>query len=648
MRNKETIKYQSMYPMLRLVLRVRRNAYVVLKNISSALLASRKPSAVVPSCYRACNTSTVDGDIKLKILFGKLPNNLLGNVYLCQCLGSPGAYMVGDTNLVKICFSKGEATLMNRRMWNPSAILKMALHATKHRFEHFGVMQMSPGLGMASYAEGLYMLPDGRLGVTSDVDRPWIVSRHNLRVQSPLGTRKEWMPMMQGKEGEVMGSLFAGYNNSHALYTDTNTKEVFLVNYRCKQADAAHPCKLMKWNGAEKFQTWLVKGEDGRNICIKQSIHELVFTKDYIILADTAFATGSEILDQWKNAPMPSVKTALYIVDRHQLVKDNKTVVAKRVDIEMPCIHLLAEYENPIDIITLYMLHTPATNTAEVIRSYDRDIAGNRFAKNLVGYGTLPVLDVSAVGKHCICMRTKAVIHTKYIQDKQYTWGPYMYSYMGRQTRPFNEQELFVMFKGFHVELLPKRIIKAYKDVQNRKVPMAEILKKGGIEAGNCIARIQKEDFKTVDRYTFSKKELLYTIACLETNETKGDYLLAAVVSDKPASHDSSGHEYWIFEANNLHKGPICKLGHQKLDNTILFHALYLTHKQEKSLPEKDVKYHIPLDKDYPSEELLKWDVTVKKTFEDVVWPYFGADETGRKKAERNIRQMLRQISAKR
>ncbi len=644
MLRKEKNKYQLVYPALRLVLSARRNAYIVYKNVLGAFVKRRECADSVPACYDVCNTTTHDGTFDLKLLFGETPNDLQGTLYICQCLGTKNAYMVGDTNLVKIDFESGAARLKNRLMWSPVAIARAALEKTKHRFEHFGVMQMAPGLGMFSYAEGVYVLPDGRLGITSDIDRPWIVDRKHLRIQSPLGTRKEWMPMMGGQKGDVMGSLFAGYNNSHALYTDPHTNEAFLVNYRCKQDDKSHPCKLMKWNGSGALQTWLVKGDDGLDICIRQSIHELVFTRDYILLADTAFVTGSEIMSQWKNAPLPSKNTAVYIVDRRTLCENVKSVVAKKIVIEQPCIHLLADYENPNHTLTVYMLHTPATNTAEVIRSYDRDLQGKRFPKQLVGFGTLPVLDVSSLGKHCLCMQTGTVKSSSYIRDKSFCWGPYMYAYMGRQVKPFHGQDLFVMFKGFHAELLPKRLYEAYRDAENRVVPLAELFQEnGGISANNCLVRIKTNEFQIKDSYILPEKVHLYTIACLESAK-KGNagYVLAGVASDLPENSRSSGHEYWLFDANDLAKGPICKWGHEHLNNSILFHSLYLTKAQQAQLDEKTVQYKVSMHDDYPEEELTKWDASVLEIFKEMVWPYFGDEQAGRIHAEKKLRQLAK------
>lgn len=638
-------KFKKVYPNLRYFMKMYRNTYINYKDFTTGFVKRSESNTTVPTNYGVCNTNTVDSDINLNILSGSLPEDLSGNMYICQCLGTPKAFMVGDTNIVKMNFSKSGVTLQNRMMWSPASIAKVALQKSTHRFDHVGLMFMSPGMGIYSYTEGMYLLPDGRLGITSDVDRPWIINRDSLKVETPLGKRSEWLPMMSKDAGDVMGNLFAGYSNSHVIYNDVVTNEVFLVNYQGEQADKSHPCYLMRWDGVNDLEKWSVLDENGDDILVKQSIHELVFTKDYIILADSAFVTGAEILSSWKNAPLPNKKTITYIIDRRDLKENIKSVNARKFEIDEACIHLVAEYDNPNDVITMYMLHTPATNTAEIIRSFDKDLNGKRFPENMVGYGTLPVLDLSSVGKHTIDLSKKSNVKSMYIRNEKFCWGPYMYTYMGRQLENYNKQDLFVMFKGFKKDTLPKRIFKAYSDVDNRRVSLEKLVEDESIKCNNSIVRIRNEDFKAVDVYEMPDKSLLYTISCMQSTEKYSPgYILAGVVVESEHTDLTSGHEYWIFDASNLAGGPICKLGHSSLNNSVLFHTVYLTDKQEIKFDKIKPEYFVPIKKDYTREELKKWNPEVLEVFEKTIWPYFEND----KKYEVEVNRTLTEYSRKR
>ena len=631
---------------MRYMMSIGRKSYQLFMDIRTHFSKRSNSSSVIPDAYTVCNTSTIDTQFNLECMDGSMPTDIDGSLYICQCLGTPGAFMVGDTNIIRMDFEKEETRFTNRMMWTPTALARLKLKKTRHRFDYFGLMYLSPGLGMFSYTEGMYLMPDGRIAVTSDVDRPWMIDRDTLRAQTPIGRRDEWLPMMSGSAGETMGELFAGYSNSHVIYTDHEQGEVFLANYQYKQVDGEHPVKLMRWNGYEDFEQWLVVDQEGNQIEIKQSIHELVFTRDYILLADTAFVAGTEMLTPWVNAPLPNDKTIVYIIDRRMLRSDAETVVSIRVEVDEPCIHLIPEYENPDDQVTVYMLHTPATNTAEILRSYDRDMNKQLFKENLVGYGTLPVLDLSSVGKHVIDVKKSKVVKSDYIAEMPYCWGPYLYAYMGRQIKPYNGQDLFVMFKGFSKDMLPERIYKAYKDVDKRRVSIEEMTDGEGIQHNNSICRITTEDFRIADAYTFPDKVLLYTIACLDSNKEDGrGYVIAGIVTDEQASHASSGHEYWLLAADDLAKGPICKLGHESLNNSTIFHTVYIPSEIAKELDLKERTYHVPLREDYPEEELRKWDPSVLNSFKETIWPYF---ETSQPEKAADIENEVDRLAARR
>jgi hypothetical protein len=636
--------FKNIYPRFRYILLLGRKLYHFFMTLQTSFSHRPASSPVLPDAYTVLNTSTFDSEMDLHCLEGEMPADIEGSLFICQCLGSPEAFMVGDTNIIRMDFEGKEPRLTNRLMWTPAALARHKLKNTRHRFDFFGLMYLSPGMGMSSYTEGLYLLPDGRLGVTSDVDRPWVIERDSLQAVTPVGRRHEWLPMLADNAGEVMGGLFAGYNNSHVLYTDQENAEVFLVNYRLKRPGSGHPVKLIRWDGYHDFESWIVVDGNGAEIEIKQSIHELVFTRDYILLADTAFVAGTEMFTPWKNAKLPYDKTVVYIIDRRDLKSGKNTVLSKQIVVDKPCIHLIPEYENPNDQITVYMLHTPATNTAEILRSYDRDLDGNLFPKHLTGYGTLPVLDLSSVGKHLIDVPRSQVVVSEYISEMPYCWGPYLYTYMGRQIEPYNGQDLFIMFKGFSRDILPKRIFNAYKNVDARQVPLEEMVGGEGFHHNNSICRVTTKDFAIADAYIFPDRTLLYTIATLDSkNQAGSGYLIAGIVTDMAAGEQSSGHEYWIFNASNLAKGPICKLGHESLNNSTLFHAVYIPKTVAKKLDQKGVSYQIPIRADYPKEELEKWEYSVLECFEDVIWPLYDQSDP---EAAQHAKEIASQLAA--
>ncbi len=162
------------------------------------------------------------------------------------------------------------------------------------------------------------------------------------------------------------------------------------------------------------------------------------------------------------------------------------------------------------------------------------------------------------------------------------------------------------------------------------------------IKCNNSIERITKGDFKSADKYIFPDKILLYTISCIESDAQNGaGYVIAGIVRDVAENSENSGHEYWLFNADNLAAGPICTLGHKELNNSTLFHTVYLPNSLEKELDKKQVEYHIPMRKDYPAEELQKWNPCVLETFENLIWPYYDvANSTAKINAELQLEEL--------
>jgi len=190
------------YPQMRYLLNFGRKAYQFWVKGHTYFSARPLSSPVIPDTYKVHNTTTFDSKIDLSCLSGELPLDIDGSLFIAQCLGSPKAYMVGDTNIVRLDFENSQVKLTNRLLWTPTALARTKLAGTRYRFDFFGLMYLSPGLGMYSYTEGMYLLPDGRIAVTSDIDRPWVIERHNLRATTPIGRRREWIPMMAGSTGE--------------------------------------------------------------------------------------------------------------------------------------------------------------------------------------------------------------------------------------------------------------------------------------------------------------------------------------------------------------------------------------------------------------------------------------------------------------
>ena len=74
-------------------------------------------------------------------------------------------------------------------------------------------------------------------------------------------------------------------------------------------------------------------------------------------------------------------------------------------------------------------------------------------------------------------------------------------------------------------------------------------------------------------------------------------------------------------------------MGHPSLNNSTLFHTVYIPKSFEEAFNAKVTSYHISLREDYPEEELKKWKPSVLGSFKEMIWPYFDREASVAKEA---------------
>jgi hypothetical protein len=76
-----------------------------------------------------------------------------------------------------------------------------------------------------------------------------------------------------------------------------------------------------------------------------------------------------------------------------------------------------------------------------------------------------------------------------------------------------------------------------------------------------------------------------------------------------------NSNEIWIFQADQLGAGPICKLSHPQLDFGFTMHTTWLS-----AIAPRTASYDIPVRQDY--ESLLN-QPAIQQLFTEAVYPHF-------------------------
>lgn len=359
----------------------------------------------------------------------------------------------------------------------------------KYRFRTHGISRFSLSLGLRNELNTAFLpmpfSPDSqqRLLVTYDAGRPYEIDTETLEAVTPVGANSEWRPEMEGLKFPFPSVL----SSAHPVF-DAHTGEMFTVNYArsfenllksvpfisqlaqfpqelddflekfnfftsariletlielTSQTFQAltdelgqllasisgihldHFVYLVRWNGQGYLERWKLVLPDGSSVKIRQTIHQIGLSEDYIVLMDTAFTTG---LEEFINNPLPEYKnleatlrylldkpenpnSVIYLVRRQDLkrgqypaLEDSEVeITVKQLSIPMEASHFLMDYKNPEGQVTLHIAHICAWNVAEWIRPYDVSAYENHqpVSERVHGMDSSET-DISRLGHHVI------------------------------------------------------------------------------------------------------------------------------------------------------------------------------------------------------------------------------------------------------
>jgi carotenoid cleavage dioxygenase-like enzyme len=392
---------------------------------------------------------------------------------------------------------------------------------------------------------------------------------------------------------------------------------------------------LISWDGEKPLQTWKIVAE-GENSSprIMQSMHQLGVTEDYVILMDTVFKLGAE---QLLTSPAPnfpelermirklldyrqSDRTVIYIVKRKDLTSNTKDpVTAKRVDIQRSTAHFQVNYLNPDHKITLHCAHNTGWDAAEWVREYDQFTDSP--LKGIVGMSSGGT-DISVLGKYIIDAENGLVLEESIAEDRSGSLSWMLSICTTCQpdgvTPPDEIHDIFWNGWGSHCDLLPDYI----KTVNSAAMPRCYSIKEASKIAAKglspTIIRLDTSSMSIKDSYIFPPGFFGNSVQFVPRSSAESGcaegHLICVVNSN---SHPETS-EFWLFDAQSLSSGPICKVGHPDLKIGMTIHTAWVP-----GIAQRTATYRVDARKDYEERIKLSGDEEIQLLFEDSVYPHF-------------------------
>lgn len=366
--------------------------------------------------------------------------------------------------------------------------------------------------------------------------------------------------------------------------------------------------RLVRWNGSGPLEVFNLVMPDQSPVVILNTMHQIAITRSWVVLMDTAFKFGLETLF---NNPFPNLprlerllrwlltnpqisSTPVYLVRRADLKAGVSTVVVKPLSFTPESVHVLADYDDLDDRITIYCQHNAATDISEWLRAYDQS-PGTRENPPQILRGLISVgqMDLNRLGRHVIDAATGTLVESKILTDVERGLAYGLYSL--RETQDGDQQHdrletLYWAGLGLWDDMSTKFIDRLYARYPNRILPLMELHElraNGGLQGS--ILRIDCGSMSIVDAYLLPAGNWLCSLQFVPGKS--GGYLVTTVATTAPAP---GGSEIWIFDANNLAAGPKWKRGASGLSFGFTLHTAYLA-----EVAPRACTYDVPVEKDY-------------------------------------------------
>ncbi|WP_426752452.1 carotenoid oxygenase family protein [Myxococcus sp. Y35] len=602
-----------------------------------ALPGLEVPPGLRPGMPRnAMSSSAVEYvDEPLQVLAGTLPEDLQGHVYVAGPSVHAGAPALASDGLVlRLDFEVGRAKFTSAIMRTPSYYARQQVDAGAtargpvtrllNRFRETTLADVSLTLGPQETPNTAPFLVEGErmLLVTTDAGRPWAIHPKTLKAYTPLGYLREWkralpvpwaFPLLQSTahpafDPEVLPARAA---------EQPQRPRLFFTNHAPKWPLGSGYTQLVSWDTREnRLHHWALMDAATGEPVVAASLHQIAATRDYVVLLDANFPINFwQIAAQAAVPFMPRVQRAVEWLTAQPSAPQAVFWVVRRADLQtspgtldpenpplVPAyrfqsggggLHFAALYENEDDVITLVAGHSPTEDLSHTLEPGELLINGNRVQDWQVGMPTAVPVTRSSLGVHRIDMKRLRIESRLYSHD-DFTWGLTVFSNTGlvngeleahlrlaghvvNAAVPPRELALYFNSDGFTADMIPERLYQLYKPVVGDKSALpirdgrAASFFKFFVHSGRF------EGYVLPTGWFGFAPQFVPSAKFPAVPQWKG-YVVALVVSDPTPDlpPGSTGDEVWIFDSEDLAKGPICRLGSRNFDVGMTLHTTFL------------------------------------------------------------------------
>jgi hypothetical protein len=275
--------------------------------------------------------------------------------------------------------------------------------------------------------------------------------------------------------------------------------------------------------------------------------------------------------------------TSVWIVPRNQLGQGSTdpanptpvNVTATTIPVESA--HLLADYDDDGQRVTIHLAHAAASDLAEWVRPYDQsfyDGSGPRAA--VEGMVAIGAMDVNRIGRYVVDGRTGRIESSGLVVDDRLTWAVALYA--GRElpalsAAPGQLTDVYWSTAGFFPELLTQFVHGLYANYEHRLTPLTEIAElaaQGG--RPSSLVRVDTRQMVIADAYAAPAGAIIASPQFVPkpgSSAATDGWLVSTVFTPERL-------ELWVFDAQSLSGGPLARVDASALGMGFSLHTAWL------------------------------------------------------------------------
>lgn len=555
------------------------------------------PCRIMPTSMLSSGAEDIDSlarELELKPLSGRVPEDICGHLFVAGSIASPGRpAFTGEGMIYRFDLSPGGVRLKQNIVRPPCHFADRAAesYGEMMEFRDIGLSRISPLLGVRSVLSNSPLPLGGRMVITTDAGRPWEFDPVSLELVTPIGKADEWLSAIP-----VPWPFPLVLSTAHPA-EDRTTGEVFTVNFsNPAPGGAAGFSHLVRWTG-KQLEHFSLIDEAGEPVQICQCVHQIQVTKHWVLIQDSAFVVemrqmALDVLAQvLPVGPLRELlgarqmrtqrpTTVIWAVRRKDLrpraggfADDPTPVVARRIELGGEAVHFYANFDDGDgEQVTMIVPHTPTLDVSEWIQEGEDLLSGDEAGLEVAGMQVPCALARGRLGIHVVRPRTGAVVSSRYVEGDE-TWGLALGTYAPRGDQPI--EAMFFNTSGFAPELVPARLLTAYASrVDLMSLPLADGQPPRLLDID--IATGSLRSWTAPNGWSLLSPNFVPRDGAAKGSRDGYIAVLAHSSETVPREPGSTGEELWLFDAQDITKGPVVRLGHAELDFAFTIHGSWI------------------------------------------------------------------------